>query len=78
VLGSKAASSCFAAASSVPDLEYSVASAFILSLSSDPLRGYLDVVVWDRGRTGENVERKVVARKHCLVGRRKSVIGAIF
>jgi len=78
VLGSKAASSSLAAASSVPDLEYSVASVLMLSLSSDPLRGYLGIVVWDRGRTGENVERKVVARMHCLVGRRKSVVGAIF
>lgn len=39
VLGSKAASSCLAEASSVPDFEYSVASVLILSLSSLPFRG---------------------------------------
>ena len=48
--GSKAASCCRALSSSVADLLYSVASVLILSLSWESFRGYLNSVVWVKGR----------------------------
>lgn len=79
VLGSKAASSCLADASSVPDFEYSVASVLMLSLSWLSFLGKLASGVRENGRMDwrDGLIDRGVARTHCLVVRRRREVGGI-
>jgi len=78
VLPSKAACSCLAAPSSVPDFEYSVASVLMLSLSWLSFRGYAAGEIREKGRIDETdglIDREAWVRMHCLVVRRRMEVG---
>lgn len=70
MLGSNAADSSRAAASSDPDLEYSVAVVSMLSLCWESLRGRRGLAVWVKVRTGR-WDGRVRALRGMVVRRRR-------